>query len=326
MVFMNRVLIALTALASASACAAPPPLVIAHRGASGHLPEHTLEAYRLAIDMGADYIEPDLVATKDAVLIARHENEMSETTDVALKFPDRKRAKTIEGRAVEGWFSEDFTIAEIRTLRARERLASRGHGNDGKFAIPTLSEILALAIERGVGVYPETKHSSYFRSIGLPLEPPLLAALKSAGLDRAEAKVFIQSFEVDNLKALKAETPVRLVQLLGNPKEQPADRATMTYGDMLTPAGFAAVARYAAGVGPPKAMATAEFVVAAHAAGLVVHPYTFRSDAPFLGAEYKGDPAAEYCRFFALGVDGVFSDFPDHALTARDKVCPGRGR
>lgn len=319
--------LAIAALVGAlSSCAIPGPadecpLVIAHRGASGHLPEHTIEAYRLAIEMGADYIEPDLVISKDGVLIARHENEMSETTDVAAKFPDRKARKTIDGRTVEGWFSEDFTLAEIKTLRARERLSSRSHANDGKYEVPTFTEILALVGRHDIGVYPETKYPSYFRALGLPLEPPLIAALDAASLNRSGAKVFVQSFEVSNLQSLKNRLKVPLVQLLGDPDERPSDQAVMTYGDMTGEQGLQNIARYAAGVGPPKAAVSSEFVARAHAAGLKIHPYTFRSDPPFLAPVYGGDPAEEYCKFFALGVDGVFSDFPDDALKARASRC-----
>jgi len=319
------------------------PIVIAHRGASGYLPEHTLEAYRMAIEMGADFIEPDLVATKDGVLIARHENELSDTTDVALKFPDRKAKKTIDGRVTEGWFSEDFTLAEIKTLRAKERLASRNQSNNGKFQVPTFDEVLALAQTEGkkrgqvVGLYPETKHPTYFASIGLALEAPLVKAIKAAGLDRADAPLFIQSFEVSNLKQLKATTAVRLIQLLGEPAERPYDQEaqglSLTYGDLVTVEGMAMVATYAAGFGPYKAYVipvdeqglsrgATEFVARAHSAGLLVHPYTFRSDPAYVAKSYQGNPLAEYCAFFAAGVDGVFSDFPDTALKARDKSCP----
>src|SRR5688572_21275523 len=202
---------ALVALATSVACAppAPPPtaspaaarpIVIAHRGASGHRPEHTLTAYSLAIDMGADYIEPDLVSTKDSVLIARHEHEIGGTTDVAVKFPDRKMTRTIGGRPITGWFSEDFTLAELRTLRAKERLPFRSHAHDGREPIPTFDEILDLverrsrATGRRIGVYPETKHPSYFRSIGRPLEEPLLAALarrdrKSTRLNSSHSQI-----------------------------------------------------------------------------------------------------------------------------------------
>jgi glycerophosphoryl diester phosphodiesterase len=327
-----RAVVFLALLFSAPAFA--KPLVIAHRGASGHLPEHTLEAYKLAIDMGADFIEPDLVSTKDGVLIARHENELSDTTDAAEKFPDRKTKKTIDGRETEGWFSEDFTLAEIKTLRAKERLPFRNQASNGKFQVPTFAEVLALvnAAKRPVGVYPETKHPTYFAGLGLALEDKLLKDLAAAKLDKAEARVFIQSFEVANLKALKAKTTLPLVQLFGDPGERPTDQQSMTYGDMATDAGLRAVAAYAKGVGPFKAYIIpmsregalsppTDFVARAHAAGLKVHPYTFRSEARYLAA-YNADPTAEYCAFFAQGVDGLFSDFPDAALKARDESCP----
>src|SRR5262245_25478902 len=188
------------------------PLLIAHRGASGYLPEHTLAAYSLAIVQGADYIEPDLVATKDGVLIARHENEIGATTDVEKKFPDRRRTKQVDGQDISGWFSEDFTLAEIRTLRARERLEFRSHEFDGQFEIPTFDEVIDLAQQLGrergrpLGIYPETKHPSYFQGIGLPLEDRLLDALRRHGWDRADAPVFIQSFETANLRALRSRT------------------------------------------------------------------------------------------------------------------------
>jgi glycerophosphoryl diester phosphodiesterase len=324
-------------------CAAQRPLVIAHRGASGYLPEHTLEAYGRAIDLGADYIEPDLVATRDGVLIARHENELSDTTDVAFKFPERRSTKTIDGREVSGWFSEDFTLAEIRNLRAKERLPFRRQDSNGLFAIPTFAEVLELAARKGaergrpVGVYPETKHPSHFAGLGLPLEEPLVAALTAAGLNRAGAPVFIQSFEVANLQRLRTMTPLPLIQLLGGPRDQPHDVAAAggatTYGDMASDRGLAAIALYAKGIGPPKELIVpraqdgqpsqpTDLVVRAHRAGLLVHPYTFRSDKEFLAPAYGGDPTAEYCRFYRLGVDGVFSDFPDTALQAVRESCP----
>jgi len=329
----------LAALLLLAAPAFAKPLVIAHRGASGHLPEHTLEAYKLAIDMGADFIEPDLVSTKDGVLIARHENELSDTTDVAEKFPARKTKKTIDGRETEGWFSEDFTLAEIKTLRAKERLAFRDQASNGKFAVPTFAEVLALinASKRPVGVYPETKHPTYFAKLGLGLEDKLLKDLAAAKLDKAVGRVFIQSFEVTNLKNLKTRTTLPLVQLFGDPGERPYDQeaagAALTYGDMATNAGLRDVASYAAGVGPYKAYiipmtregvtsAPTDFVVRAHAAELKVHPYTFRSEARYLAPSYNADPTAEYCAFFAQGIDGLFSDFPDAALKARDESCP----
>src|SRR5690242_20240985 len=191
------------------------PVVIAHRGASGYRPEHTLASYRLAIAMGADFIEPDLVSTKDGVLVARHENEISGTTDVAdhPEFADRRATKVIDGRPVAGWFTEDFTLAELKTLRAKERLPQVRPDNtryDGMFEVPTFEEVLALAKQesrrtgRRIGVYPETKHPTYFDGIGLSLEEPLVAALRRHGLDRPRAAVIIQSFETGNLRELDA--------------------------------------------------------------------------------------------------------------------------
>jgi glycerophosphoryl diester phosphodiesterase len=288
------------------------PIVIAHRGASGYRPEHTLEAYRLAVEMGADYIEPDLVITKDGVLIARHENEISGTTDVAARFPERRRAVTIDGRPVNGWFAEDFTLAEIRTLRARERLASRSHAYDGQFGIPTFDEVIELAQrmgrERGrdVGIYPETKHPTYFRSINLPLEEPLLAALTTYGWNRGDAPVFIQSFEAENLQALRERTAVRLVQL--------TDDAAMT-----TDASLKQIATYAHGLGPAKRLVPPDLAARAHRAGLFVHVWTLRADAEFLPAQYGGDAAAEVRQYRDLGVDGIFTDHPDVAVGALRK-------
>ena len=291
------------------------PIVIAHRGASGHRPEHTLEAYRLAVDMGADFIEPDLVSTKDGVLIARHENEIGGTTDAADRFPDRKQTRTVDGQPITGWFSEDFTLAEIKTLRARERLPFRSRAYDGRFEVPTFLEVIALAQQLGaargrpVGVYPETKHPSYFRGLKLPLEEPLIAALEKHGWNTREAPVFIQSFEQANLRELRKKTRVRLVQLTATPA-------------LLSDAALKDIASYADGLGPEKrliipvnpdgSLGTPTDVVArAHALGLVVHVWTLRSEPQFLPAGYKGNAAAEFAQFHALGVDGVFTDFPD---------------
>lgn len=312
-----RTTISLVLLGAATAVAVQPPrpIVIAHRGASGYRPEHTIEAYRLAIDMGADYIEPDLVSTKDGVLIARHENEIGGTTDVAERFPDRKRTKTIDGTSLTGWFSEDFTLAEIKTLRARERLASRSHDYDGQFQIPTFDEVIALAQEsakargRVIGIYPETKHPTYFRNLQLPLEEPLLASLDKAGWNRSDAPVFIQSFEQENLRALRKKTPVRLVQLVST--------ASLVAGD-----GLKAIAEYANGLGPEKRLLVpvnpdgslgtpTDLVARAHAAGLFVHVWTVRIDKPFLPAGYQGQAEREFEQLRSLGVDGVFTDFPD---------------
>ncbi len=309
---------------------APLPIIIGHRGASGDRPEHTLESYAFAVSVGADYIEPDLVSTKDGVLVARHENEISGTTDVAQKFPARKRAQVIDGDSITGWWTEDFTLAELKTLRARERIATRGHGFDGQFEIPTFDEVLHLAQrlgrERGraVGVYPETKHSSHFRRIGLPLEEKLLASLRRVGWNRRSAPVFIQSFEVGNLARLRPLTTVRLAQLV-NRGGSPPDSAALTYASMQTPAGLRRVRRYADGIGVAKELIIAagadsaparatSLVRDAHAAGLLVHIWTLRRDAPFLPKMWRGDDAAELRAFVRAGVDGVFTDFPASAV------------
>ena len=339
--------ILLSALALSAATASPvmaaetnaAPLVIGHRGASGYRPEHTIESYTLAIEQGADVIEPDLVSTKDGVLIARHENEISGTTDVAEKFPDRKATKMIDGKEVTGWFTEDFTLAEIKTLRAKERLEFRDQSNNGKFEVPTFEQVIDLAIAksketgRAIGIYPETKHPTYFDSIGLSLEEPLVAMLKKKGLDQADSAVFIQSFEVSNLKQLNGMIEVNLVQLMEAADKQPFDLVTAgdkrTYADLAKPEGLKEIATYADGIGPYKRLIVPEdankallapttLVADAHAAGLLVHPYTFRPEAQFLAKEYGGDPAKEYQQFFQLGVDGLFTDTPDLGVAARE--------
>jgi glycerophosphoryl diester phosphodiesterase len=316
------------------------PLVIAHRGASGYRPEHTLEAYSLGIAMGADFIEPDLVITKDGVLLARHESELSKTTDVAdhPELAGRRTTKRIDGREITGWFSEDLTFAEIATLRTRERHPFRGHEHDGRFKIPTFDEVLDLAMSksqetgRTIGVYPETKHPTYFRSLGLPLEEPLLAALASKGLRGPLAPVFIQSFETANLQAMRRQTDLPLIQLLdfkGQPWNHAVAGDPRTYDDLGTPEGLAAIAGYADGIGPHKRRivpagpdgrlgSPTSLVTDAHRAGLAVHPWTFRSEQPFLAPDYAGEPEREYEQFFDLGVDGLFSDVSDIAVQARD--------
>jgi glycerophosphoryl diester phosphodiesterase len=318
-----------------------PPIVIAHRGASGERPEHTIAGYRLAIDLGADYIEPDLVLTKDGVLVARHENEISETTDVAEhpEFASRKATKVIDGQKVTGWFTEDFTLAELKTLRARERLPKlRSTEYDGEFEIPTFEEILALLAEvnKGrktpVGVYPETKHPSYFVSIGLPHEAPLLAMLDRFGYRGRTAPVYIQSFEVGNLMDLRAKSDLPLIQLM-DAEGGPADRPGNSYGAMTSPAGLKMVAAYADGIGPNKAMVIPRaalgrlgkpttLVSDAHAAGLRVHPWTFRRENYFLPLGDKGsinpaghgDLAGEIRAYLDTGIDGLFSDNPREAV------------
>jgi glycerophosphoryl diester phosphodiesterase len=320
----------------------PPPIVIAHRGASADRPEHTLASYALAIDQGADFIEPDLVSTKDHHLVARHENEISGTTDVAShpEFATRKATKSIDGQSVTGWFTEDFTLAELKTLRARERLPQLRTANmafDGQETIPTLDEIIALAkagtvrTGRTIGIYPETKHPSYFRGLGLPLEPMLLAALKKAGWTHANSPVFIQSFEAGNLKTLRSETAVRLIQLIDSGTS--ADGAS--YDTMVTAAGLKAIATYANGIGPNRdriiprgadgTLGTPTSLVAdAHAAGLQVHPWTFRPENYFLAKPFRsgddprgrGDAAGEIRLYLETGIDGVFSDLPAAAVAA----------
>ena len=320
----------------------PKPLVIAHRGASGHLPEHTLESYALAIEQGAHFIETDLVSTGDGVLIARHENDLSDTTDVAEKFPERRRAQLVDGQQVDGWFSEDFTLAEIKTLRARERLPFRDQSNNGQFEIPTFDEVVQLVLSesresrRSIGIYPETKHPSHFAALGLALEEPLVAALERHNLNRADAPVFIQSFEVGNLRKLNELTDVPLIQLLSAaplaPWDQASAGASLTYGDMMTDSGLRDISVYADGIGPWKALVVprdeegnlgspTSLIERAHAAGLAVHAYTFRSEARYLARQYDGDPAAEYGQFFSLDIDGVFTDFPDAAIRAAQDLA-----
>jgi len=286
-----------------------PPVVIAHRGASALRPEHTLAAYELGIAAGADFIEPDVVATRDGRLVARHENEISGTTDVAdhPEFASRRTIKEIDGVPFEGWFTEDFTLAELRTLRARERLPElRGTAYDGRYGIPTIEEVIALAAAAGVGIYPETKHPSYFTSIGLALETPLLAALEAAN-----GPVFIQSFEAGNLRELRERTAHPLVRLTSLARPDPDLRDVATYADAIGPHKDQVIARDEdGGLAEPTPL-----VEEAHAAGLLVHPWTFRPEAEFVPAGM--DHAAELAAFYALGVDGVFADDPGAAVAAR---------
>jgi glycerophosphoryl diester phosphodiesterase len=315
-------------------------IIIAHRGASGERPEHTIASYTRAIEQGADYIEPDLVLTKDGVLVARHENEISETTNIAEKreFANRKTSKTIDGEKMTGWFTEDFTLDELKTLRAKERLPQLRKDNmafDRQFEIPTFEEILTLAKAHNVGVYPETKHPSYFASIGLPHEAPLLAMLTRFGHVTKDAPIFIQSFEVENLKALRPKTKLRLIQLMDD-TGSPADRSDLTYSQMATAEGLKIVATYADGVGPNKAMVIPRTMIGnlgtpttlvadAHKVGLAVHPWTFRRENYFLPLAQKsgvdprgiGDVQAEMKAFLATGIDGIFSDNVAEAVSAR---------
>jgi glycerophosphoryl diester phosphodiesterase len=313
------------------------PLVIAHRGASGERPEHTLASYELAIDQGADVIEPDLVPTKDGVLVARHENEIGGTTDVADRpaFANRRMAKTIDGVRVEGWFTEDFTLAELKILRARERIPALRPANaahDGRYEVPTLAEIIALAKRRGVGLYPETKHPTYFASIGLSTDAPLVAELHAAGWRDATAPVFVQSFEVANLRGLAGMTDLRLIQLV-DAQGGPADGAVASYAAMIALAGLQEIARYAWGIGPAKSLlADGTLVREAHAAGLRVHPWTYRAENHFLPEAYRrdddpavhGDLRGEIGAALRLGIDGFFTDYPLIGVEARDAAARGK--
>ncbi|MEK7343812.1 MAG: glycerophosphodiester phosphodiesterase [Pseudomonadota bacterium] len=315
------------------------PIIIAHRGASGERPEHTLASYERAIDQGADYIEPDLVLTKDGVLVARHENEISGTTDVAdhPEFADRKTEKTIDGIVMTGWFTEDFTLAELRTLHARERLPDVRPANkrfNDLYQIPTFEEILQLVrakeaeAHRRIGLYPETKHPTYFAKIGLPHQAALLGLLSKYGYGTPDDPVFIQSFEVGNLKALRAATRLRLIQLV-DAEGGPADLPGTSYADMLTVQGLGEIASYADGIGPSAALLIAPegptaLVGRAHEAGLQVHVWTLRMENSFLPAQYqraddpqgRGDFTGWVRAVAATGVDGLFSDFPGQARAA----------
>ncbi|WP_174427461.1 glycerophosphodiester phosphodiesterase [Cupriavidus basilensis] len=371
----------LSALAAAvlAGCAAPPPvasapaasapgpapavpkaLVIGHRGASALRPEHTLASYQRAIDDGADVVEPDLVMTRDGVLVARHENEIGTTTNVAElpQFAGRKRIKVIDGERMDGWFTEDFTLAELKTLRARERIAQVRKANtqyNDKFEIPTFDEIIDLVAKasqrsgRVIGLYPETKHPSYFRGIGLPLEEKLVATLQAHAYTRS-APVFVQSFETGNLREMRQRLAqgmpnVKLIQLMGGAKNRPADWRlagdTRTYADMMTPIGLREVASYANGIGPEKSSVVPRdangnlgtptaLVRNAHAAGLLVHPYTFRPENTFLPRDLRtgGDDATrspagmvrEVQAFLAAGIDGFFTDDPALGRQAVDTL------
>jgi len=321
-------------------------LVIGHRGASALRPEHTLASYAVAIEDGADVVEPDLVSTKDGVLVIRHENEIGGTTDVAShpEFAARRTTKTVDGVKIDGWFTEDFTLAELKTLRARERLPEirkRNATYDGQFAVPTFDEMIefvaAESSARGriIGIIPEIKHSTYFRGIGLPMEDKVLSTLAAHAYTRT-APVEIQSFEVGNLKYLhdklgNAHPNVRLLQLMDDAAEHPADQPAITYGAMMTPAGLKAIRAYADAIGPStrsiiplgkdgKLAAPSSLVKDAHAAGLEVHPYTFRPENHFLAADFRngaGDAERneegsvnEIRTYLATGIDAFFTDDP----------------
>jgi glycerophosphoryl diester phosphodiesterase len=323
------------------------PIVIGHRGAPGYRPEHTLASYALAIEQGADFIEPDLVSTRDGVLVARHENEIGGTTDVAAhpEFAGRRVTKVIGSVTSTGWFIEDFTLDELRTLRARERIPQLRPANaawDGQFEVPTFDEILDLAeaesarLGRTVGIYPETKHPAYFDAIGLPLEEPLVETLHRRGYREAANRAFIQSFDPANLQKLARMTRLPLIQLIA------AGERTL---ERLSEGSLAVVAGYAAGIGPSKDLViprgaegnlreASPLVEQAHAAGLLVHAWTFRAENAFLPENLQvGDPGddghfgrtgewlVELVAFFEAGVDGVFADQPDLAVQARARAA-----
>jgi glycerophosphoryl diester phosphodiesterase len=355
------------------------PLVIGHRGAAGYLPDHTLEGYELAIKLGADYIEPDLVATKDGHLIARHEPNITTTTDVAShpEFAGRRTTKVVDGVAETGWFASDFTLKEIKTLRAIQPLSERPQQFNGRFEIPTLTEVIDLAkrwskkLDRQIGVYPETKHPTYHAGLGLPLEQRLVKVLRREGWNNRRAPVFIQSFEQSNLKLLDKLTPVRLVQLVdandvapdgtityAPPFDRPYDWTvsgnpvlqSRTFGFFTTDAGLEEISRYADGIGPWKPYIVSSRAIAlnpdgsvadangdglvderdrtllpptdlverAHDHGLLIHTWTFRNEQRRLASDFGGNPVNEYLLFYRLGVDGLFSDFPDTAFTSRE--------
>ncbi|MGE4063276.1 MAG: glycerophosphodiester phosphodiesterase family protein [Rhodospirillaceae bacterium] len=329
MLIRNTIIVA-ALIAATSVSAQRPndkfPLIIGHRGASGSLPDHTIEAYELAVAQGADYIEPDFVASKDGYLFARHENELSQTTNVAEVFPDKKTKKVIEGKTVEGWFSEDLTHDEIKKLRARQPFKFRDQSHNDKYDIPTLAEVLALRAslsrehKRRIGVFPELKHADYYRAMNYPVEGWTVQILEAWALDRAGSPVIVQSFDKASVEKLNGMMPhIPAVQLL----TEEAD---------VSDAALAAIKKYADGIGPPKSLIVpvkngqtgkpTDLIQRAHKIGLAVYPYTFRPEKQFLPASYGGDPAKEYCLFATLGADGLFTDTPDRALKAFHESCP----
>ena len=344
-IFASREEIAIPDSASFPTLSGTPPLVIAHRGASGYLPEHTLQSYQKAIELGADFIGVDLVVTKDGVLIARHEPWLAATTNIAShpEFADRKTVRVVDGHEICDWFASDFALEEIKSLRAMQSFAMRDQSFNAMFQIPTLVEIVelakasALAQKRVIGVYPETKHPTYHREIGLPLEDRLLAVLADAGWTERISPVIVQSFEIANLKAIRSRSDVRLLQLIGKPDERPYDFVvageSRSYLSLVTDR-LDEIASYANGLGVPKEyllvpasndnLSASKLVSRAHGNSLFVHAYAFRDEPQFQEACFGGNPMAEYKAFYALGVDGVFSDFPDSAIAARQSFDPQR--
>lgn len=348
---MNRrdVLLGAAALAGCASMNEAPsrPIVIAHRGASAYRPEHTLAAYQLAIEQGADFIEPDLVMTKDHILVCRHENEISGTTNVAehAEFAERRKAKTVDGVEAMGWWVEDFTLAELKTLRARERIPQLRPGNtqyNDQFEVPTFAEALALAQGHGKGIYPELKHPTFLREQGFDPVPAFIGAVREGGGQRAADIMYVQCFEIGAIRTLAQMSSIRwqCVQLVAA-EGGPWDQRETTYASMLAGDGLQRIAEYARGLGAEKSLiiprdasnnlgAPTDLVARAHAATLVVHPWTFRPENFFLPTALRvgatsaqetlrlhGDLAAELRAFYAAGVDGVFSDDPAAAVAAR---------
>ncbi|GHE49354.1 glycerophosphodiester phosphodiesterase [Streptomyces vinaceus] len=338
----------------------PVPLVIGHRGASGYRPEHTLGSYQLALDLGADVVEQDLVPTKDGHLVCRHENEIGGTTDVAdhPEFASRRTTKSVDGVAITGWFTEDFTLAELKTLRAKERIPAVRQRNtlyDGRWDVPTFEEVLRWADREGrrrgrrVWLHVETKHPTYFRSLGLGLEEPLAELLRRYGRDGRGAPLFLQSFEPSSIQRLSRLVSAPRVVLLSAAGTRPWDfeqaKDPRTVSDLVKPEGLKWIAGFAQGIGPTmdlilprdasgKLSAPTTLVRDAHARGLVLHPYTARNENTFLPAEYRkgtdpnayGDAFGAFKAYFEQGIDGIFTDNADTGLLAAEAFRPGRGR
>lgn len=328
----------------------PVPTVIAHRGASGYRPEHTIGAYQLALDMGAHVIEQDLVPTKDGHLVCRHENDITGTTDVASRaeFASRKTTRTVDGVRLTGWFTEDFTLAELKTLRATERIPATRQENtlyDGRWAVPTFEEVLRWAEREGrrrgrpVWLHVETKHPTYFRKLGLGLEEPLAGLLRRYGRDRHDSPAFLQSFEPGSMQRMARLVSSPRVVLLSGAATRPWDFVEAgdprTVADLIRPEGLEWIASFAQGLGPtldliiPKdaegrLTRPTTLVRDAHARGLILHPYTMRNENTFLPADFRrgtdphayGDVFGAYRAYFATGIDGIFTDNPDTGLLA----------
>ncbi|MEU1802619.1 glycerophosphodiester phosphodiesterase [Streptomyces sp. NPDC019937] len=339
-----------TATASGPVRGLPVPTVIGHRGASGYRPEHTLGSYQLALDMGADIVEQDLVPTKDGHLVCRHENDITATTDVSAhpEFADRKTTKTVDGTKLTGWFTEDFTLAELKTLRAKERIPGNRQRNtlyDGRWEVPTFEEVLQWAEREGrkrgrrVWLYVETKHPTYFRGIGLGLEERVAKLLRKYGRHKKDAALFLQSFEPSSIQRLRKLVATPAVVLLSTINSRPWDfveaNDPRTVADLVKPEGLKWIASYAQGIGPDlsviiprtadgKLGTPTSVVKDAHAAGLVLHPYTMRNENTFLPADFRrgsdpnayGDAFGAFKAYFGTGIDGIFSDNPDTALLA----------